>query len=87
LHGNQLNTNAMKSIKILLAASLFLYSPAFSQNLKVAVAANLQAVIKILKSDFKSKTGITIEPIVGSSGHLTSQVKNGAHMMCFYLLI
>jgi molybdate transport system substrate-binding protein len=68
----------MKSIKILLAASLFLYSPAFSQNLKVAVAANLQAVIKILKSDFKSKTGITIEPIVGSSGHLTSQVKNGA---------
>jgi molybdate transport system substrate-binding protein len=78
LHGNQLNTNAMKSIKILLAASLFLFSPAFSQNLKVAVAANLQAVIKILQSDFKSKTGITIEPIVGSSGHLTSQVKNGA---------
>ncbi|MDB4923925.1 molybdate ABC transporter substrate-binding protein [Mucilaginibacter sp.] len=68
----------MKRIKILLAACLFLTSPAFAQNIKVAVSANLQAVIKVLQSDFKNKTGIMIEPIVGSSGNLTNQVKNGA---------
>lgn len=68
----------MKRIKILLAVCLFLGSPAFGQNLKVAAAANLQSVIKALQSDFKSKTGIVIEPIVGSSGNLTNQIKNGA---------
>jgi molybdate transport system substrate-binding protein len=68
----------MKQIKILIAACLLLISPAFGQNLKVAVAANLQAVIKVLQRDFKSKTGIMIDPIVGSSGNLSTQVKNGA---------
>ncbi|ASU32219.1 molybdate ABC transporter substrate-binding protein [Mucilaginibacter xinganensis] len=68
----------MKRVKILLAACLFLVSPVFAQNLKVAVAANLQAVIKVLQSDFKSKTGITIDAISGSSGNLANQVKNGA---------
>ncbi len=50
----------------------------FAQGLKVAVAANLQGVIKVLGKDFKQKTGIDIEPIVGSSGNLTTQIKNGA---------
>ncbi|MDP9079814.1 MAG: molybdate ABC transporter substrate-binding protein [Bacteroidota bacterium] len=68
----------MKQIKILIVACFILISPVFGQNLKVAVAANLQAVIKVLQSDFKSKTGISIEPIVGSSGNLSTQVKNGA---------
>ncbi|MCR8559212.1 molybdate ABC transporter substrate-binding protein [Mucilaginibacter sp. BJC16-A38] len=68
----------MKQIKILFVACFIMISPVFGQNLKVAVAANLQAVIKVLQSDFKSKTGITIEPIIGSSGNLSTQVKNGA---------
>src|SRR5450432_1832636 len=68
----------MKRIKILLAACLFLIGPAFAQNVKVAVAANLQSVIKVLQKDFKQKTGIEIEPIVGSSGNLSAQVRNGA---------
>ncbi len=67
----------MKHIKILIAA-LLLSTPIFAQNLKVAVAANLQSVIKVLGQDFKQKTGITIEPIVGSSGNLTAQIRNGA---------
>jgi len=50
----------------------------FAQNLQVAVAANLQPVIKELSKDFKNKTGITIDPIAGASGNLTSQIKNGA---------
>jgi molybdate transport system substrate-binding protein len=68
----------MKHIKILITACLLLISPVFAQNLKVAVAANLQSVIKVLGQDFKQKTGITIEPIVGSSGNLTTQISNGA---------
>jgi molybdate transport system substrate-binding protein len=31
-----------------------------------------------LGKDFKQKTGIGIEPIVGSSGNLSTQIKNGA---------
>jgi len=71
----------MKRIKqsiIIAAVYLFAAVPAFAQNLKVAVAANLQGVIKVLAKDFKQKTGITIEPIVGSSGNLSAQIKNGA---------
>jgi molybdate transport system substrate-binding protein len=49
-----------------------------AQDVKVATAANLQSVIRVLGEDFKQKTGITIEPIVGSSGNLTTQIRNGA---------
>jgi molybdate transport system substrate-binding protein len=58
----------------------FLLFPFFTsaQNIKVAVAANLQGVIKVLQQDFAHQTGIKIEPIVGSSGNLTNQIKNGA---------
>jgi len=68
----------MKQIKIFIAACLLFSSQAFAQNLKVAVAANLQSVIKVLGKDFKQKTGVEIEPIVGSSGNLTAQIRNGA---------
>lgn len=66
------------SVKVLIVACSFLTAPAFAQNLKVAVAANLQSVINVLGQDFKQKTGIQIEPIVGSSGNLTTQIRNGA---------
>jgi molybdate transport system substrate-binding protein len=67
-----------KCIKILMVACLLTTTPAFAQNLKVAAAANLQSVIKVLQNDFKQKTGITIEPIVSSSGNITAQIRNGA---------
>ena len=57
---------------------LFLSIASFAQELKVAVAANLQGVIKVLGKDFEKKTGIVIQPIVGSSGNLAAQIKNGA---------
>jgi molybdate transport system substrate-binding protein len=78
IESKQFNTMLKKCIKISIAASLLLITSAFAQNLKVAVAANLQSVIKVLGKDFKLKSGITIEPIVGSSGNLTAQVRNGA---------
>ena len=65
--------------RILLVFSLSLFSATlFGQNLRVAVAANLQGVIKVLAKDFKEKTGIEVEPIIGSSGNLATQIKNGA---------
>jgi len=68
----------MKRIKFLIPVLLLLATTAFGQNLKVAAAANLQSVIKVLGQDFKTKTGITIEPIVSSSGNITAQIRNGA---------
>jgi molybdate transport system substrate-binding protein len=68
---------AKRCIIIALILSLQVtYSTA--QNLRVAAAANLQSVIGALQADFKNKTGITIEPIIGSSGKLLAQMKNGA---------
>ena len=68
----------IKAGKLLMVVFWLITSPAFAQTLKVAVAANLQSVIKVLRDDYKKKTGIDIEPIVGSSGNLTTQIKNGA---------
>ncbi len=53
-------------------------SSLYAQTIKVAAAANLQSVIKILGNDFKKRYNITIEPIVGSSGKLIAQISNGA---------
>lgn len=49
-----------------------------AQTVRIAVAANAQAVIKKLQADFKKRTGITTEVISGASGKLTTQIMNGA---------
>ncbi|MCC8424449.1 molybdate ABC transporter substrate-binding protein [Mucilaginibacter sp. UR6-11] len=66
-----------KRFYLLLIFCLF-GAPSFAQGLKVAVAANLQSVITVLQKDFKQKTNIDIDPIVGSSGKLVAQIRNGA---------
>ena len=68
----------IKQSILITAMCLFMALSSFAQSLKVAVAANLQGVIKVLAKDFKQKTNIEIEPIVGSSGNLSAQIKNGA---------
>src|SRR3978361_72862 len=68
----------IKQFILVTAACLFMAISSFAQTLKVAIACNLQGVIKVLAKDFKEKTGIEIEPIVGSSGNLSAQIKNGA---------
>src|SRR5579864_1482784 len=68
----------IKQSIILTTVFLLITISSVAQSLKVAVAANLQGVIKVLQKDFKQKTGIDIEPIVGSSGNLSAQIKNGA---------
>src|ERR1700761_1221103 len=59
-------------------ALVFIFSSSFAQNLKVAAAANLQGIIKVLGADFTKKTGIGVDPIIGPSGNLVAQVRNGA---------
>src|ERR1700744_3814151 len=73
-------TNTSKALRVLgLCAGLFCLSfSSFAQSVKVATAANLQSVIMVLQKDFKAKTGIEIEPIIGSSGNLVAQMHNGA---------
>lgn len=63
---------------VVLLSCLFISVSTLAQNLKVATAANLQSVIRVLGADFNKKTGITVEPIIGSSGNLTTQISNGA---------
>lgn len=64
--------------KLLLFLFLILSVTIQAQPLRVAVAANAQFVIRSLQADFKKTTGIEIEVIIGSSGKLTTQIKNGA---------
>jgi len=65
-------------ILFVLIFGLLFSSSIFAQALKVAAAANLQPVIKVLQKDFTQKTGISIEPIIGASGNLVAQMHNGA---------
>ncbi len=68
------------TFKLILALGLngLICSSVLAQNLRVAAAANLQSVISVLQRDFKQRSGIQIEPIIGSSGKLVAQIKNGA---------
>jgi molybdate transport system substrate-binding protein len=50
----------------------------FAQTVRLAIAANLQPVMKDLKKDFKVRTGIDIEVVSGSSGNLAAQIRNSA---------
>src|SRR5689334_4602453 len=59
-------------------AVILLHGAVLAQNIRVAAAANLQPVITVLQKDFKQRTGIVIEPIIGSSGKLVAQISNGA---------
>jgi molybdate transport system substrate-binding protein len=49
-----------------------------AQTVTVAIAANLQPVMKDLKTDFKTRTGVSIDVISGASGNLSTQIRNGA---------
>ena len=67
-----------KGLIFLSLAAVLLHGVALAQNIRVAAAANLQSVITVLQRDFKQRTGIVIDPIVGSSGKLVAQISNGA---------
>lgn len=49
-----------------------------SEELMVATAANVQFVMKDIKAAFEKETGQKVQIIVGSSGKLTTQIREGA---------
>ena len=63
----------------ILFASLFIISSLFAGEINVAIAANVSYAIGELKAEFaKSNPGAKVRVTLGSSGKLTSQIKNGA---------
>ena len=68
----------------LLLLFLLLCSSASGQPLRLAVAANAEAVIKRIQAEFTRSTGISTEAIVGSSGNLATQIRNGAPYDLFF---
>ncbi|WP_266364117.1 molybdate ABC transporter substrate-binding protein [Tellurirhabdus rosea] len=61
---------------------LLLTGSAFGQSqaprLRIAVAANAQFVMEKLQAAFRKESGIAVEPIINSSGRLTTQIQQGA---------
>jgi len=49
-----------------------------SEKIVVATAANVQYVMKEIKAEFEKESGKEIDIIVGSSGKLTTQIREGA---------
>ena len=49
-----------------------------SSQITIATAANVQFAMNELKDEFKKETGINTVVIIGSSGQITAQIKQGA---------
>jgi len=64
--------------KMLALLLLFVGSCATAQEITVAAAADMSAALPELASAYTKKTGLTVKLVFGSSGNLTSQIRNGA---------
>ena len=71
-------------MKFIFAVTVFLIFLIFESvseakpQITVAAAANVQFAMNDLKTEFTKETGIDVSVIIGSSGQLTAQIKNGA---------
>jgi molybdate transport system substrate-binding protein len=73
----------LRLISCLLVASQF-SSIAAGQELRVAAAADLQAVFQELGARFQKETGHAVDLTLGSSGNFFSQIQNGAPFDMFF---
>ncbi|SHJ16066.1 molybdate ABC transporter substrate-binding protein [Aquimarina spongiae] len=68
--------------RVVLRVCILIFSAACveqkSEDLRIAVSANMQFTIDDLVAAFKERTGIRCQVIIGSSGKLTAQIKEGA---------
>ncbi len=69
----------MKKIVFIISSLLLGCSSNTKENtIIIATAANMQFVMPILVKHFTAKTNIACELVIGSSGKLTAQIKEGA---------
>jgi len=67
-----------------LALVLVLCSSGFAQQITLAAAADLSAALPEIAARYKSQTGHEVKLIFGSSGNLTTQIRNGAPFDIFF---
>lgn len=67
-----------------LAAVLLLCASAFAQEITVAAAADLSSALPEIAAKYKSQTGQEVKLTFGSSGNLTTQIRNGAPFDVFF---
>lgn len=68
----------MRRILLILILILTMPFAAAAGEFTVAVSANVQFAFDELKTVFENDTGHSVKGIIGSSGKLTSQIRNGA---------
>jgi len=69
---------------ILTAALLVGVGPAWSADVRIAVASNFIRSAKQLAKSFKQQTGYSVVLVSGSTGKLYAQIKNGAPYAAFF---
>ncbi|HWZ22030.1 MAG TPA: molybdate ABC transporter substrate-binding protein [Cytophagaceae bacterium] len=68
----------MKKIVLIIIFTVQLSSIIWAQKVTVVVAANAQYAMKEVEKQYEAETGKEIELIIGSSGKLAAQIKEGA---------
>jgi molybdate transport system substrate-binding protein len=74
----------MKSVCKLTASLILLVSCAGGQEITVAAAADMTAVLPELAARYTKQTGQVVKLSFGSSGNLTNQIRNGAPFDVFF---
>jgi molybdate transport system substrate-binding protein len=75
------------NLRVLCGLSLFaisLATPAQTQELTVAAAADLRPALEEIAAHFHGASGVQIKAIYGSSGNFYQQIQNGAPFDCFF---
>lgn len=74
----------MKLLRKLAASLVFLVASAAGQEITVAAAADMNAVLPELAARYTKQTGQVVKLSFGSSGNLTNQIRNGAPFDVFF---
>ena len=74
----------MKLLCKLAASLVFLVACAAGQEITIAAAADMNAVLPELAARYTKQTGRAVKMSFGSSGNLTNQIRNGAPFDVFF---
>lgn len=71
-------------LNIVLMSLLFSTQSAAQESIRIAVAANFLATLKVISKDFTKQTGIKVSLSNGATGMLYAQIKKGAPYEMFF---